>query len=76
MNLKRSKDEKPTTPGLPSGAAWGTCLLVLFLSLLAAGLAFADSSRSKNKLSKDLEGSKPDATVDVIIQLTEALTGT
>jgi len=71
MNHKRCQDEKPTTPRLPSGAAWGTCLLVLFLLFIATGLAFADSSKSKNKRSKDLENIPSDATVDVIIQFNE-----
>ncbi len=62
---------------MPSAAMWGTrlALFVLFV-LLAAGLSFADGK--KHKVSRDLEAleNAHGATVDVIIQFTQAPTPT
>ena len=63
----------PSNDSLLKTTTWGRRLaLVSLITLLAAGLSFADGK--KNKLSKDLEalkGGHNGATVDVIIQFNE-----
>src|SRR6266849_7257234 len=65
MSRNLNSKEKPTTPRLPDGAAWGTRVLALVLLLFfSVGFAFGQSS----KLSKDLQSLPSGATTNVIVQ--------
>ncbi len=65
MNTQEDNKTKPTTPALPSGAAWGTRLLLLITSfLLVAGVAFGQSP----KLSSDLQNLPSGTATNVIVQ--------
>src|SRR6266700_3888059 len=76
--MQGASHNNPTTNGdsLLKTTTWGARLALLALvTLLVAGLSFADGK--KHKLSKDLEvlkGGHNGATVDVIIQFNEAPT--
>src|SRR5712692_9255038 len=65
MSRNLNSKEKPTTPRLPNGAAWGTRVLALVLLLFfSVGAAFG----KKSKLSKDLQSLPSGATTNVIVQ--------
>src|SRR6266478_8246579 len=71
-----TRAKRSSNDGVLETTTWGARLALLALiTLLAAGLSFADGK--KNKLSKDLdalEGGHDGATVDVIIQFNQTPT--